>query len=287
MTLLRRGLTAFLCLFVLLTLASCTPPPQPLAPTGSLVAHVLDVGQGDAIAVRVPNGDWVLVDGGPRARSGDVVAALKDLGVTRLAVVVATHPHEDHIGGLPAVLDAFPVGAVYFPRVEHTSVTYERFLEAVKAKAIPAHAAKGGVSLDLGPDVHAMFLGPVRDTYSDLNDWSAVLRLAVGEHAILLTGDATAVSEGHMLPMSWASLRSTVLKVGHHGSAGSSSAAFLEAVRPRYAIISVGAGNTYGHPAQAALDRLTAAGAAIYRTDLSGTVTVTITATGVTIKTAR
>ncbi|MEW6307633.1 MAG: ComEC/Rec2 family competence protein [Bacillota bacterium] len=284
---LRRGLTGFLCLFVLLTLASCTPPPQPLAPTGALEAHILDVGQGDAAAIRVPNGDWVLVDGGPRARSGDVVAALKGLGVTRLAVVVATHPHEDHIGGLPAVLDAFPVGAVYLPRVEHTSVTYERLLEAIKQKAIPARAAKGGVGLELGPDVRAMFLGPVRDNYSDLNDWSAVLRLALGEHAILLTADATAVSEGHMLPTSWAPLESTVLRVGHHGSAGSSSAAFLEAVKPRYAIISVGAGNTYGHPAQAAVDRLSAAGAAIYRTDLTGTITVTITATGVTIKTAR
>lgn len=248
-------------------------PAQP-RPQGLLKVHFIDVGQADSIFIQAPDGKAILVDGGNNADGDLVVRYLKDQGVKELAAVVATHPHEDHIGGLDIVTKSFPAAAVYMPAATTTTETFKDFITAVNASRAKRIQAKAGVKLAAGEQVTAQFVAPVGSGYEDLNDWSAVLRLAFGGTSFLLTGDAEAVSEKQMVS-SGQELKSTLLKVGHHGSQSSTSAAFLKAVSPKYAVISVGAGNDYGHPDPDTLARLDQAGVKVYRTDEAGTIVAT------------
>jgi len=238
-----------------------------------LRVHFLDVGQADCILIQVPGGKNVLIDGGNNDDGPAVVSYLKKQGVRRLDVVVATHPHEDHVGGLDSVLNAFEAGKVYAPRVTANTKSFEDFLLAVQRKGLKITEARAGMALDLGPAASALFLAPAGTGYEDLNDYSAVLKLTCGGTSFLFTGDAEAVSEAEML-RSGRDLKADVLKVGHHGSASSTTAEFLKAVSPKYAVISVGAGNDYHHPSPKTLARLAAAGVKIFRTDERGTVVV-------------
>lgn len=188
--------------------------------------------------------------------------------------MVATHPHEDHIGGLDTVIRTFKVGAVYMPGATSTTRTFEDFLAATNASGAKRVQAKAGVALNLGSEVRAQFVAPVGSGYDDLNDWSAVLRLTYGKTVFLFAGDAEAISEGQMLNTNQP-LQATVLKVGHHGSDSSTTPQFLKAVAPKYAVISVGKGNDYGHPTPETLARLASAGVQVYRTDEAGTIIAT------------
>jgi competence protein ComEC len=241
------------------------------APTkGKLSVYFLNVGQGDATYIKTAAGDDILIDGGKNEAGPVVVDYLHQLGVDDLEVMIATHPDADHIGGLDTVLHSFKVKAVYAPKVSHTTDTFKDFLLAVKDQGLKINEAKAGVSLPLA-EVTARFVGPVKAYGDDLNDWSAVLHLAYGDNTFLFTGDAEKKSETDMIKTDQ-SLRADVLKVGHHGSNSSTSASFLQAVSPKYAVISVGS-NSYGHPTAVILKRLKAAKITTYRTDLNGTVT--------------
>lgn len=238
--------------------------------TGTLKIHFIDVGQADSILIQTPSGKAVLVDGGNNDDGSRVVDYIKAQGVKELAAVVATHPHEDHIGGLDTVIKSFPVAAVYMPNATSTTRTFEDFINAVKASGAKKVQAKAGVKLDI-PDIAAEFLAPNGSSYEDLNNYSAVLKLTFGNTSFLLAGDAEDVSEAEMLNAGY-NLKADLLKVGHHGSESSTTSAFLKAVSPKYAVISVGKDNSYGHPAQQTLDRLASAGVQIYRTDEAGTI---------------
>ncbi|MGE5579238.1 MAG: ComEC/Rec2 family competence protein [Bacillota bacterium] len=248
--------------------------PQPSV-NGDLIARFLDVGQGDAIFISLPDSTSMLIDAGPKSAGHEVVATIKDLGVKRLDYVVFTHPHEDHVGGAIAVLEAFDIGEVIMPRTSHTTQTYEDLLDTLVDKDLTVTEARAGKVIIDKPSLRAWLVGPVRD-FEDLNDMSAVLALKYGEITFLFEGDAEAEAEGAMALSSSVQLPEVdVLKVAHHGSSSSSTADFLAVVSPTVAVISCGAGNAYGHPTEEALVRLASVGAKIYRTDQNGTITVT------------
>ncbi|MGQ5398157.1 MBL fold metallo-hydrolase [Cohnella sp. M.A.Huq-80] len=252
---------------------------------GKLSVYFLNVGQGDATYIHTANGDDILIDGGKNEAGTVVVDYLKQLGVKDIEVMVSTHPDEDHVGGLDTVLKQFAVKSVYAPKVAHTTQTYKDFLLAVKSEGLTIKEAKAGVSIPL-QGVTAKFAGPGKAYGDDLNDWSAVLRLVYGTTSFLFTGDAEAQAETDMIAAK-ETLKADVLKVGHHGSDTSTTAAFLKAVAPKYAVISAGADNSYGHPKKTIIDRLTGAKATVYRTDMKGTVTAVSDGTKLTFGTVK
>ncbi len=260
---------------LLISVAGCAlepiePEMGPDLSEASLSVHVMDVGQADAILV-LAAGKSMLIDGGNRTDTDLVKEYLRFQGVEQLDVVIGTHPHADHIGGLVEIINDFPVDKIYMPRVAHTSKTFEDLLTNIKNKGLKVTAAKAGTKIDLGEEITAVFLSPSASSYEELNNYSAVLKLTYQNTSFLFTGDAEAEVEKELLA-SDANLSSTVLKVAHHGSDSSSTADFLKAVQPDIAVISVGQDNTYGHPSTKVINRLQKAKAQILRTDVHGTV---------------
>ncbi|MGB9804515.1 ComEC/Rec2 family competence protein [Desulfofundulus sp.] len=268
------------------------PPVSPEAPSVNrendlpgkvLKVHFLDVGQADSILVQFPDGRNMLVDAGKNDDGPRVVSYLKRQGIEKIDYLVGTHPHEDHIGGMDKVIRTFEIGRVYMPRATTTTRSFKDVLLAVKNKGLKINTARAGVTiLDQG-NLRAYFVAPCSSDYEDLNDWSAVTRIEYGATAFLLTGDAGARSEAEMLA-SGANLRADVLKVGHHGSHRSTTTAFLKAVAPEYAVISVGKDNDYGHPHRETLVRLAEAGVKVYRTDRDGTIVFTSDGKNITVE---
>ena len=240
--------------------------------------RVLDVGQGDAIAIRTPRGHWALVDAGPRTPRRDagrdvVVPFFRRAGVRRLDLLIATHADADHLGGVPAVLrELDPVMVLENGQAAGTDLFLEH-LAVIDAAGISWHVARAGDTVRID-SVTLAVLHPAStwvDTHMETNENSVVVRLTYGDFDAILTGDIGFPAESALAGIVG---EAEVLKVGHHGSAGSSAASWVAAVRPRLAVISVGADNRYGHPAPAALARLSSAGAAVWRTDRGGTVTI-------------
>lgn len=255
--------------------------------SNELTITFLDVGQGDCILVQAPGGRTMLVDGGgwQGQQTGYdvgreiVTPALMARVVRRIDVLVITHPHEDHVGGLPAVVEAVPVGMILDPMLESDSPSYQKLAEEIEAKKIKVYRATTGERINLGRGIYAQVLGPpdprFEATGADLNDNSVVLRLVYGDVSVLLTGDVEEEGALRLAEMGEA-VRSTVLKVPHHGSSGAAQRSFLDAVEPELAIISVSAENSFGHPSDEMLHELERVGAKIMRTDMEGAVTVKI-----------
>lgn len=233
-----------------------------------LTVEFIDVGQGDS-ALLLCGGKSMLIDGGKPSEASAVESALLQAGVARLDYALGTHPDDDHIGGLADVLRRFGAKTVLFPPVAGDTDAYRAFAAAANACGGITHV-RAGFSGTLGGAAFRLE-GPLR-TYKDDNDMSLVLRLTYGGRAFLFTGDASAAAETDMLA-AHENLRADVLKAGHHGSATATSPAFLKAVAPQYAVLSVGAGNSYGLPNRSVTQELTEAGVSILRTDLDGTVT--------------
>jgi competence protein ComEC len=240
---------------------------------GKLSAYFLDVGQGDSSLI-IFGDKTILIDAGEIDMGDRVVDDLKALGVTRIDLLVATHPHSDHIGGMQKVLDHFPVGQVLDSGMPHGSILYERFLDTIDKKNIPYKVAVQGDTIDLDPALRIVVLSPPEKRFGDdLNTNSIILRISYGTINFLFTGDAGSEAETALVKSGYA-LDSRILKVGHHGSLHSSSPAFIARVHPETAIISLGEDNPYGHPHQQAVASLAGAGATIYRTDRDGTILI-------------
>jgi competence protein ComEC len=243
----------------------------------ALDIHVLSVGQGDAILLRTPRDRWILVDGGPRSRGFDagarvVLPFLRRHGARALDAVIVSHGDADHLGGIPAVLKGTDVGLVLEPGQPLGTALYLEYLAAVDARGISWAAARAGDTLAIDSVVVAV-LHPrtawVRNEFEP-NENSVVVHVRYGCFDALLAGDVGASVERELLP---SVPRVEVLKVGHHGSAGSTTAEWLVALQPQVGVISVGP-NRYGHPSPVVLDRLGAQGVAIRRTDRGGAVTI-------------
>ena len=250
------------------------------AQTQKIYLHFINVGQADSILVQQGNYN-MLVDAGTTEATSTIVNYLKSHGVKKLDYVIATHPHEDHIGGMATVIKDFGIGKIYAPKVTTTTVTFKNFMEAIQAKKLSISVPTPGTSFKLGTAT-CQIIAPNSGSYEDLNNYSAVLKITYGKNTFLLTGDAQTQSEQEMLAKKF-NLKADVLKVGHHGSNTSTSASFLKAVSPKYAIISVGKGNVYDHPSKATLDKLAEAKIAVYRTDQVGTIVVTSDGKTITI----
>jgi competence protein ComEC len=259
----------------------------------TLEIHVIDVGQGDAIAVRTPAGRWLLVDTGPRSARFDagrdrVVPYLLGRGARRIEALVLTHPDADHIGGAEAVLEVFDVGVIVDPGFAAGKDMFIDLLATARRAGRRWVAARADIAFAVD-DVEVALLYPLPslDGARDANDNSVVFRLRFGEFAALFTGDAPMAVEDTLVALHGSALRAAVLKVGHHGSRTSTGELLLDAVTPDLALVSAGRNNRYGHPNAGVLQRLEAHGVRVLRTDRSGSFIVRARRDGATEVLAR
>ncbi|MFS0577285.1 MBL fold metallo-hydrolase [Sporosarcina sp. 179-K 3D1 HS] len=265
-------LKKLLSLLMALVLAIGLLPSATGAAPKELKVHFIDVGQGDAILIQAPGGKNMLVDGGPKSAGDKVVQFLKSKGVKRLDYVVATHPDADHIGGLIAVLNAFPVTNFIDSGQVHTTQTYYEMLQLIDKKDIKFTVPKELDKLTLDPQMIIRVLH-ADENAQDNNDASIVLKVTYNKVSFLLMADASTEIEDEIRARY--DVTATVLKNGHHGSNTSSSAAFISNVKPSVAILSYGKNNSYGHPDLAVESRLNKVGAKTYKTPLDCDITVT------------
>ena len=245
--------------------------------SGSTEAQVyfIDVGQGDSELIRLKDSEIdILIDAGTRSTKQELADYLKELGVDDIDILIGTHPHEDHIGGMAKIIEEFPIGTLYLPETSDemtpTTKTYESLLDVAESKNVTVRTASAGdVLLEQG-NTSFKVLSPSHTDYDNLNDYSIVTRLKVGDTAFLFQGDAETPVEEEILD-SGADVSCDVIKLGHHGSSTSSSRAYLEAANPSAAVISCGVGNEYGHPHRETMDLLEKLSITPYRTDTQKT----------------
>jgi len=239
---------------------------------GLMRVHFIDVGQADSTFIELGNGQTMLIDAGRSGDASTIVSYIKNLQYESIDYVVATHPHDDHIGGMATVLDSFKIGKMHMPKQAHPISAFENMLDVIENKNIELYTAKAGVNILSSGPIAIDILAPFADNYSNLNNCSAVVRITYGKTVMLFTGDAEQVIETQLLD---SGIDAELLKVGHHGAGSSSATNFIKEVSPEIAVISVGEGNSYGHPHADTLAILNQVGADIYRTDEQGTIVVT------------
>ncbi len=236
---------------------------------GTLEAHFIDIGQGDSSLIKLPNGELALIDGGPRSGRDKLESYLRAAGVDTIDYMIATHPHEDHIGGLPMVLREFNVKSVYMPDRTANTKIFEELLREIDNEGLKIKIAKAGDSLIDDKNLKFYFVAPNSKNYDSTNDYSVVSKIEYGNNSILITGDAEKTSEKEMVKSAY-NLKSDVLRVAHHGSRTSSTIDFLREVDPKYFVISLGKDNDYNHPHKETINKLVDFGGRIYRTDELG-----------------
>ena len=301
----KKSISIFMAFILLLTLTSCsnigksspttdTPIPTPIIsakpteqpivqPVSELTVHFVDVGQADAAILQCED-DTMIIDGGNVADSSLIVAYLKKLNIEHIDYMICTHAHEDHVGGLSAPLSVMPVGAVYAPVAESDSKAYQTFKQKVTDQNSEIMHPVNYERLSLGSAKVEILASPTSE--NNLNNTSIILKVTHGNKSFLFTGDAEREEEQNVINTGY-DLSADVLKVGHHGSDTSTSYPFLREIMPEYAVISVGKGNSYGHPTEAVLSRLRDADVKVYRTDLQGDIIMSSDGENITVTTQK
>ena len=196
-----------------------------------MLVHYIDVGQGDSILIQVNNKN-LLIDAGPKDAKEDLLTYLDSIGLSKLDYIIATHPHEDHIGNMSYVINKYEVEKFYAPKVEHTTSTFEKMVESLITKDLKINIIKAGIdTIDLGEGTKVTVFSPINEEYSNLNDYSPIIKIEYGNNSFLFTGDAEDEVEKEVLSKN-PNIKSDVLKLGHHGSSTSTSKTFLNAVNP-------------------------------------------------------
>lgn len=235
-----------------------------------LKVYFLDIGQGDSIIIS-KGSESMIIDAGPNSSENKLLKYINELGITKFKYVVGTHIHEDHIGGMEKIISNYDILKVIFPKTTSTTKTFSDFIDSVKAKGLSLTTPKVGEIYYLSDDVRIEIVAPNSEYYDDQNNYSVVIKVSYNNVSFLFTGDAESLSEKEILN-NGIDISANVLKVGHHGSTTSTSSKFLDKVNPKYAIISVGAGNSYNHPHQEIITRLSIRNIIVYRTDMLGTI---------------
>lgn len=249
------------------TSSEAVATPQKSEVSDLLTVHYLDVGQGDSIFIELPNGKAMLIDAAERDMAEKITSYIKDMGYEKLDVIVATHPHSDHIGGMAEVISSFSVGSAYISPATHTTATYERMLEAIENSGCEVFTPYASDMILSEESLTIEVIAPKRNCdLTDLNNSSICIRLCYGENVFIFTGDAEKEEEDGI----WTNIKCDVLKLGHHGSSTSTSENFLKKTEPEYAVISCGESNSYGHPHSEVISLLEKNGIEILRTDLLG-----------------
>ena len=240
-------------------------------PKENLTVHFIDVGQGDAIFVELPNNETMLIDAGESSKEKVVFNYIKKYESKYIDYLIGTHPHADHIGSLAYIINNFDIGKIYMPKAISTTRTYENLLTTILNKKLKVNRAKAGVNILDSDNLKINIIAPNKENYSDLNDFSAVIEITYCNNKFLFMGDAGIEIENELTK----NLKADVIKIGHHGSNTSSSKSFVNKVQAKYAIITVGNKNKYNHPYEEIIERWKNIGAKIYRTDLNGNIIVT------------
>jgi competence protein ComEC len=243
---------------------------------GNLTVYFLDVGQGDSEFITSPSGYTMLIDAGPTGSGKVIENDLNALGENKqIDYIVATHPHEDHIGGMSTILNDYTIGTFLDSGYPHTTVTYTNILKTIGKKGIVFTTPHSKDIIDFDPGVKTTVMSPEEGKkYGEINDYSIVIKMVYHNVSFLFMGDAQEDVENTILLKGY-DVHSTVLKVGHHGSDTSSGIAFLQSVHPKVSVIEVGTDNNYGHPKQTTLGKLALVGSDVYRTDRDGIITIT------------
>ena len=267
--------------FLAVLIAICFIPPASSQTGTTVTVHFIDVGQGDSIFIDTQNRD-VLIDGGSATASQTVIDYLAHLNITYIHLVIATHMHEDHIGGLVPILNStITIDQVLINNQTHNSNTYKKFITLAKTHNLTA--AKRGQTFILTETANLTVVNPIQPLqFGDQNDNSIVTKLQVANTSFLFMGDAEEPAEQSMLVSSVVSIKCDVLKIGHHGSYTATSQTFLDIASPTYAIISAGEDNSYGHPHEETIQKLLTKGVTIYGTITSGTIIASTDGTTIT-----
>ena len=241
--------------------------------------HFINVGQGDSILIQVNNKN-LIIDSGPKDNKNNLLKYLNKLNITSFDYVIATHPHEDHIGNMAYLINNYKISNFYAPKVVSTTIAFETMIEALVRKNLKINIIKANINtIDLGQDTTVEVFSPNLETYENLNNYSPIIKITYKNTSFLFTGDAEKLVENEVLNKN---IKSDVLKVGHHGSSTSSSLDFVKTVSPSISVISVGKYNSYNHPNINTLESLK--NTIIYRTDLNNN--IIIESDGINIKTS-